>query len=359
MRAASDTAASPGEHDGVHGRFGGNDPTSSVRVGARRPGLDLCEIGDLDVARTCDLLAEAQALVPLAEGHGPRRASVLAGAQILSLFNEPSTRTRLSFEVAARRLGAQVIDFQHDAASSAAKGETELDALRNLDAMGFDAVVVRDHRDGYPGWLCSQLQARVVNAGDGAHEHPTQALLDALTILEAFALRPVPGALQGLRVAICGDLRHGRVGRSNLRLLRALGADVVIAGPGELAPATLAREFSVALAPDLDAAITGAHVVMMLRIQRERLPASVQLPDDASYHAAWGLTAARLERLDPRGVVLHPGPMNRGIEIADAVADGPRARILRQVTLGVAVRMAVLARACGVSLGTCSKELSP
>ncbi|MBK7827811.1 aspartate carbamoyltransferase catalytic subunit [Nannocystis sp.] len=329
---------------------------ASFAVGVRRPGRDLCEIGDLDLDATCELLAAARALVPLAAGDGPRGRVALRGALILSLFNEPSTRTRLSFEVAARRLGAQVVDFQHDGASSAAKGETELDALHNLDAMGFDAAVVRDGRDGYPLWLCSQLRARVVNAGDGVHEHPTQALLDALTILEAFGREPVPGALDGLRVAICGDLRHGRVGRSNLRLLRTLGAELVIAGPGSLAPAELAREFGVGLAPDLDAALTGAHVAMMLRIQRERLPADLRLPDDASYHAAWGLTQARLGRLAPGGVVLHPGPMNRGVEIADEVADGPRSRILRQVTLGVAVRMAVLARACGVSAETCLKE---
>ena len=142
-----------------------------------------------------------------------KKVPALRGKTIVNLFLEPSTRTRLSFEVAARRLGAQIVDFSPDAGSSAAKGETELDALRNLDAMGFDAAVVRDGRDGYPRWLCSQLRARVVNAGDGVHEHPTQALLDALTILEAFGREPVPGALDGLKVAICGDLRHGRVGR--------------------------------------------------------------------------------------------------------------------------------------------------
>jgi aspartate carbamoyltransferase catalytic subunit len=347
LRAASDTNAA----------LRSEDPGRELALlGARRPGEDLCEIADLDLQATCELLAAARALVRLAAGDGPRGRVALRGALILSLFNEPSTRTRLSFEVAARRLGAQVVDFRHDGASSAAKGETELDALRNLDAMGFDAVVVRDGRDGYPRWLCSQLRARVVNAGDGVHEHPTQALLDALTILEAFGREPVPGALDGLRVAICGDLRHGRVGRSNLRLLRTLGAELVIAGPGSLAPAALAAEFGATLAPDLDAALTGVHVAMMLRIQRERLPPDLQLPDDASYHAAWGLTPARLARLAPDGVVLHPGPMNRGVEIADAVADGPRSRILRQVTLGVAVRMAVLARACGVSAETCLKE---
>ncbi|MBA3545258.1 MAG: aspartate carbamoyltransferase, partial [Nannocystis sp.] len=191
----------------------------------RRPGRDLCEVGDLDLAETCALLAAARGLLPLAAGEGPRGVLALRGAVILRIFAEPSTRTRVSFEVAAARLGAQLIDFSADAASSAAKGETELDALRNLDAMGFDAAIVRDRRDGHARWLSTQLRARIINAGDGVNEHPTQALLDALTILEAFGRDAVPGALRGLRVAICGDLRHGRVGRSNLRLLRALGAE--------------------------------------------------------------------------------------------------------------------------------------
>jgi aspartate carbamoyltransferase catalytic subunit len=327
----------------------------------RRPGRDLCEVGDLDADETCALLAAARGLLPLAAGEGPRGVLALRGAVILRIFAEPSTRTRVSFEVAAARLGAQIIDFSADAASSAAKGETELDALRNLDAMGFDAAIVRDRRDGHARWLSTQLRARIINAGDGVNEHPTQALLDTMTILEAFGREPVPGALNGLRVAICGDLRHGRVGRSNLRLLRTLGAEVVLAGPGELAPAALAAAEGVELAPDLDSALRGAHVAMMLRIQRERLGAEVALPElasEAAYHAAWGLSNARLGLLDPAGVVLHPGPMNRGVEISDAVADGPRSRIFRQVTLGVAVRMAVLARACGVSLETCLKELS-
>jgi aspartate carbamoyltransferase catalytic subunit len=202
------------------------------RVGARRPGWDLCEVADLDVAGACGLLATARALVPIASGEPavltPRRSApdsrvlagvgeALRGRVILSLFSEPSTRTRMSFAIAARRLGADIIDFVHDGASSASKGETELDALRNLDAMGFAAMVVRDRRDGHPRGLCEVLRARVVNAGDGVCEHPTQALLDALTILEAFAREPEPGALQGLRVAICGDVRHGRVAHSDMR----------------------------------------------------------------------------------------------------------------------------------------------
>jgi aspartate carbamoyltransferase catalytic subunit len=327
-------------------------------VGARRPGWDLCEVADLDVEGACSLLATVRALVPIASGEAaarreaPRVGEALRGAVILSLFAEPSTRTRISFAVAARRLGADVVDFVHDGASSATKGETEADALRNLDAMGFAAIVARDGRDGHAKWLTEVMRARVVNAGDGRGEHPTQALLDVLTILEAFAREPEPGALRGLRVAICGDVRNGRVAHSDMRLLRMLGAELTIAGPEALASAELAAEFGAARAPTLDAALTGAHVAIMLRVQRERLAGAV-VATDAAYHAAWGLDARREGLLDPRGVVLHPGPMNRGVEIADAVADGPRSRVLRQVTLGVAVRMAVLARACGVDLRTC------
>lgn len=296
------------------------------------------------------MLAAATRVLPLAEGNGARELPLLRGAQILSVFAEPSTRTRLSFEVAARRLGAEVVHFVADAASSAAKGESERDALLNLDAMGFDAVVVRDRRDGVPRAWTEVMRARVVNAGDGVHEHPTQALLDALTILEAFDRAPSPDALAGLRIAVCGDVRHGRVAHSDLRLFRMLGAECVVAGPGDLAPPELAAKYGATVAPSLDEALTGAHVAVMLRIQRERLGNDVALPDAASYHAAWGLTPARLRLLAPEAIVMHPGPINRGVEIADAVADGPQSRILRQVTLGVAVRMAVLARACGVEL---------
>ncbi|HEY8378004.1 MAG TPA: aspartate carbamoyltransferase catalytic subunit [Nannocystis sp.] len=316
----------------------------------RRPGRDLCEIGDLSESEACALLAAATRVLPLAEGTGARELPLLRGAQVLSVFAEPSTRTRLSFEVAARRLGAEVVHFTADAASSAAKGETERDALRNLDAMGFDAVIVRDRRDGVPRAWTELVRARIVNAGDGTNEHPTQALLDALTILEAFGRAPRPGALAGLRIAVCGDVRHGRVAHSDLRLFRMLGAECVVAGPGDLAPPELAARLGAEVAPSLDAALAGAHVAVMLRIQRERLGADVAIPDAARYHALWGLTPARVELLAPGGIVMHPGPCNRGVEIADEVADGPRSRILRQVTLGVAVRMAVLARACGVEL---------
>lgn len=317
---------------------------------SRRPGRDLCEIADLSVAEACAILAAAARVVPLAEGSGARALPLLRGAQVLSVFAEPSTRTRLSFEVAARRLGAEVVHFTADSASSASKGESERDALCNLDAMGFDAVIVRDRRDGVPRAWTEVMRARVINAGDGTHEHPTQALLDALTILEAFARAPLPEAMTGLRVAVCGDVRHGRVAHSDLKLFKMLGAECVVAGPGDLAPPELAAKLGARVAPNLDEALTGAHVAVMLRIQRERLATDVAIPDAARYHAMWGLTPSRLGLLAPGAIVMHPGPINRGVEIADAVADGPQSKILRQVTLGVAVRMAVLARACGVEL---------
>ncbi|MDC0715518.1 aspartate carbamoyltransferase catalytic subunit [Nannocystis bainbridge] len=333
----------------MHRAGDSGDGGAATRRG-RRPGRDLCEIADLSPAEACAVLAAATRVLPLAEGGGARELPILRGAQILSVFSEPSTRTRLSFEVAARRLGAEVVHFVQDAASSASKGETERDALENLDAMGFDAVVVRDRRDGVPRAWTEVMRARVVNAGDGVNEHPTQALLDALTILEAFGRAPSQGAMSGLRVAVCGDVRHGRVAHSDLQLFRTLGAECVVAGPGDLAPPELAARLGATAAPSLDEALRGADVAVMLRIQRERLGADVAIPDAASYHAAWGLTPARLGLLAPGAIVMHPGPINRGVEIADAVADGPHSRILRQVTLGVAVRMAVLARACGVEL---------
>jgi len=314
----------------------------------RRVGGDLCGIDDLSDPDLARLLDRALALACLP--HLPHLPEVLRGRQILAAFAEPSTRTRMSFHAAALRLGASMLTFDGGSATSASKGESPVDALRNLDAMGFDAIVVRDRRDGWPRRLTQILEARVISGGDGTSEHPTQALLDAATILEARrgqarSQRLGPEALRGVRVAICGDLLHSRVAGSAMRLLPRLGASVVVAGPEGLVSPTQVPA-AVSFAESLDAAVLGANVVMMLRIQRERLPSSLELPDDATYHRQWGLTTSRLERAATDAIVLHPGPMNRGVEIADAVADGPRSRILRQVRLGVAVRMAVLARAC-------------
>ena len=318
-------------------------PAGSTVAGCRRAGADLCGIGELADAELAEILGHTQALKEL-----PSLPQVLSGRQIVAAFAEPSTRTRMSFTSAARRLGADVLAFDGGASTSASKGESTLDALRNLDAMGFDAFVVRDRQQGFVRHLQGELRARVINAGDGTGEHPTQALLDAATILEAFgrSAGDVKDALEGLTIAICGDILHSRVAGSNLRLLPRLGASVVVAGPpGLIDPAVLPS--SVEVAESLDQALFGADVIMMLRVQRERLPAALELPDDASYHARWGLSVSRLSRAKASAIVLHPGPMNRGVEIADAVADGPRSRILRQAHLGVAVRMAVLARACG------------
>ncbi len=301
------------------------------------------------MAEICELLEAARQLVTLVDHDGPRGLDALRGYTVLNMFGEPSTRTRSSFEIAGRRLGANVVTFVVDEKSSTTKGESFRDTVRNLDAMGLDALVVRHVQDGLPEKITQWVRARVVNAGDGRLEHPTQALLDTLTILEAFN-RPLAAdrTLDGLRVAICGDVDNGRVAHSDILAFRALGAYVVTAGPEQLLSDEIARRYEVPCVRNLDDAIDGADVVVMLRIQRERLSGELSM-SDAEYHAAWGLTETRLERTAPTSIVLHPGPINRGIELPDSVADGPRSRILRQVSLGVAVRMAVLCRACGVT----------
>jgi aspartate carbamoyltransferase catalytic subunit len=286
------------------------------------------------------LLARAEALRPLALGAGAREA--LRGRTVVNLFFEPSTRTRSSFQLAALRLGADVLNFEV-ALSSARKGESNVDTLRNLEAMGATLFVVR-HSDSL---AVRELAAHagpataIVNAGDGRNAHPTQGLLDMLTI------RQHKGEdFSRLAVAIVGDLRHSRVARSDLHALRTLGAgEIRVAGPASLLPETAELAGTRACAT-LDEALEGADVVMMLRLQRERMEEGL-VPSLESYHAAWGLTAARLARARPDAIVMHPGPMNRGVEIDDAVADGPRSVILQQVANGVAVRMAVLLDVAG------------
>jgi aspartate carbamoyltransferase catalytic subunit len=316
----------------------------------RRPGADLLELVDLAAPELVELLQRAAAYVAGVVGHGPRGNDHLQGFTVLNLFQEPSTRTRASFELAARSLGATVVTFTGDASTSAAKGETVRDTVRNLDAMGLDVIVVRDKVDGLPRRMTQWARARVVNAGDGRNAHPTQGLLDALAVCEAVGARldpSDPAPLRGRTIAICGDIDHGRVAHSDVQVFQALGATVRVAGPPPLLAEDTAARYGLAPFRDLDAALAGCDAIVMLRIQRERLGADIALPEPHRYHAQWGLTAERLERCAPRAWVLHPGPMNRGVEIADDVADGPRSRVLRQVTLGVAVRMAVLARACG------------
>ena len=261
-----------------------------------------------------------------------KKVPALRGKTVVNLFYEPSTRTRSSFEIAERVLSADSLSIA-TAASSVTKGETLLDTARNLEAMNPDMVIMRHASSGAPHMLARHCRFSVVNAGDGAHEHPTQALLDALT------MRQKKGRLKGLRVAIVGDILHSRVARSNLWLLTKLGASVVLAGPPTLIPPGLERMAQVT--HRIDEAVEGADVVMMLRIQLERMSGGF-FPTTREYHRVFGLTAERVKRAKKDVLVMHPGPMNRGVEIASEVADGPYSVILDQVTNGVAVRMAVL-----------------
>jgi aspartate carbamoyltransferase catalytic subunit len=266
-----------------------------------------------------------------------KKVPTLRGRTVINLFFEPSTRTRTSFEIAGKRLSADVVNIS-SSSSSVTKGETLLDTARNLEAMSPDLIVIRHPSAGAPHQLARVCRASVVNAGDGAHEHPTQALLDALTI------RQHKGTFKNLKVAILGDLLHSRVARSNAHLLTTLGAEVALAGPGTLAPpefASLVEGGRLSVARKMEEAIEGADVVMVLRIQRERQDKAF-FPSLREYAVHFGLTRKRLELARPDAIVMHPGPMNRGIEIASDVADGARSLILDQVANGLAVRMAVL-----------------
>ncbi|MEO8190915.1 MAG: aspartate carbamoyltransferase catalytic subunit [Acidobacteriota bacterium] len=262
-----------------------------------------------------------------------KKVPALRGRMVVNLFFEASTRTRFSFETAEKWLSADSLTFAAKG-SSVEKGESLLDTARNLQAMSPDLIVIRHGTPGVPHFLARHLRAGVVNAGDGAHEHPTQALLDALTIRRHF------GALEGLRVAIVGDLAHSRVVRSNIWLLTKMGARVVVCAPPTLLPPRI-DAMGVEATTDFDDALEGADVVMMLRMQLERQGSSL-FPSAREYFKRYGLTAGRLARASPNAVVMHPGPMNRGVEISSEVADSPRSLILEQVSNGVAVRMAVL-----------------
>jgi len=261
-----------------------------------------------------------------------KKVPALRGKTVVNLFYEASTRTRSSFEMAERVLSADSLSIAASA-SSVTKGETLIDTARNLEAMNPDMVIVRHASSGAPHLLARHCRFSVVNAGDGAHEHPTQALLDALTI------RQKRGRLSGLRVAIVGDILHSRVARSNLWLLSKVGAQAVIAGPPTLVPPGL--EGLARVTHSIDEAVEGADVIMMLRIQLERMAGGF-FPTTREYHKRYGLTEERVRRAKKDVLVMHPGPMNRGVEIASEVADGPYSVILEQVTNGVAVRMAVL-----------------
>ena len=289
--------------------------------------MDLIAIDDLSDAQIASILDAGQSWFDL-NGSNSNGRTGLAGKLVFNLFYENSTRTLMSFATAALRLGADVVTLPIEH-SSVKKGETLEDTARTLNAMRPDILIIRHGQNGAPGIVADILHAPVINAGDGTNEHPTQALLDAL------ALRVRLGGLEGLKVAICGDIKHSRVARSNAKLLPRLGAEVRLGGPPSLLP-----DDSPSLT--VDEAIAGADVVMMLRVQRERL--DEELGDaPGEYLSRYGLTAERLALAAPDALVMHPGPMNRGVEIADEVADDPQRSIIQlQVEAGVAVRMACL-----------------
>ena len=293
---------------------------------------DLLGIEPLSAEEIALILDTAESMRSIADRE-MKKVPALRGRMIVNLFFESSTRTRFSFETAQKWLSADSLNFAAKG-SSVEKGESLLDTARNLQAMSPDLIVIRHGTPGVPHFLARHLEAGVVNAGDGAHEHPTQALLDALTIRRHF------GRLAGLRVAITGDIAHSRVVRSNIWLLTKMGASVVVCGPPTLLPARI-TEMGIEATTDFDRALSGADVVMMLRMQLERQQESL-FPSSREYFKRYGLTRARLARARAEAVVMHPGPMNRGVEIASDVADSPRSLILEQVSNGVAVRMAVL-----------------
>ncbi|MEL7232524.1 MAG: aspartate carbamoyltransferase catalytic subunit [Pseudomonadota bacterium] len=265
--------------------------------------------------------------------HGPRE--VLAGKTLINLFFENSTRTEKSFELAGKRLGADVISMQVGS-SSVKKGETLLDTAATLNAMNPDLLVVRHGQSGAPSLLAQKVSCSVINAGDGMHAHPTQALLDALTLREAF-----DGDFGGIRIAICGDILHSRVARSNVKLLNLLGADVRLVGPPTLIP-TDADQWGVDVFHDMKDGLAGCDVVMMLRLQLERMSGAF-VPSQREYFHFYGLDRTKLAYAKPGALVMHPGPMNRGVEISSDVADDPDISLItRQVAAGVAMRMAIL-----------------
>jgi len=299
---------------------------------------DLLGIADLTEAEITLLLETAETFREV-NTRQIRKVPTLRGKTVINLFFEASTRTRTSFEIAAKRLSADAINISAST-SSVVKGETLVDTALNLQAMMPDAIVIRHGSSGAPQRIAETVRAAVINAGDGAHEHPTQALLDALTI------RHHKGRLAGLKVAIIGDILHSRVARSNIHLLTKMGAEVVLAGPRTLLPFGLERAIpagagSVRFESSVDEAVRNADVIMTLRIQLERQSGGF-FPSLREYSVRYGLNRRRFELAQSDAIVLHPGPINRGVEIDSDVADGPGSVILDQVENGVAVRMAVL-----------------
>jgi len=291
--------------------------------------LGINGLSPMDIGLLLDRADDAVALSRQKE----KKASTLRGRTQINLFYEASTRTQSSFELAGKRLGADVMNMSV-ASSSVKKGETLIDTAMTLNAMRPDILVIRHASAGAAALLAQKVGCSVVNAGDGAHEHPTQALLDALTI------RRARGRIAGLTVAICGDVAHSRVARSNIILLNALGARVRVVAPSTLLPSGIAQ-MGVEVFNAMKDGLANADVVMMLRLQRERM-AGAYVPSVREYFRYWGLDAEKLKVAKEDALVMHPGPMNRGVEIASAIADGPQSVIQEQVEMGVAVRMAVM-----------------
>lgn len=293
---------------------------------------DLLGCADLEDKEIMAVLEQADAFKEISSRE-IKKVPTLRGKTVINLFYEPSTRTRASFEIAGKRLSADVVNVSASG-SSVSKGETLLDMARNLEAMSPDVVVVRHASAGAPHSLARVLACGVVNAGDGAHEHPTQALLDCYTIREH------AGKLEGLKVAIVGDIAHSRVARSNIYAMRSLGMRVTVCGPPTLLPVGI-EALGVEATSIMEEAVAGVDVIMMLRVQFERM-GMAYFPSLREYSRFWCLTSDRLSLAKPDVLIMHPGPINRGVEIAHEVADGPHSVILEQVTNGVAVRMALL-----------------
>ena len=308
-----------------------HSPATMLTGGAVFPHRHLLGIEGLQPHEITFLLDEAEGWAARNAEHATPDKR-LDGLTQINAFFENSTRTLLSFEIAGKRLGADVVNM-HAAQSSVKKGETLIDTAQTLNAMRADILVIRHGSSGAVRLIADKVDCPVLNAGDGWHEHPTQALLDALTI------RRRKGSVAGQRVVICGDILHSRVARSNILALTSLGAEVRVCAPSTLMPAALDRMF-VASFTDFDAALAGADVVMMLRLQNERM-AGDYVPSTREYRLRYGLTPERLRQL-PEALVMHPGPMNRGVEIDSSIADGPQSAITEQVAMGVAVRMACL-----------------
>lgn len=311
---------------------------SPVQIPSRLRSKHLLSVADLSVEEVMLILETAEAMKEIGT-RTIKKVPTLRGKTVVNLFFEPSTRTRASFEIAEKRLSADSLNIS-TSGSSLVKGETLLDTARNIEAMAPDMIIIRHSSSGACDLLAEMCNSRVINAGDGMHEHPTQALLDLMTIREHKSV------IAGLKIAIIGDLLHSRVLRSNISLLKALGADIWVCGPPTMTPPYI-EQFGVTVTTTIDEAIDHADVVMMLRIQLERMRGHF-FPSLREYFQIFGMTAERLRRAKDDVIIMHPGPLNRGVEIASDVADGPYSVILEQVSNGVAVRMAVLYLLAGI-----------